>query len=83
MHDFAKHLAVPVAVNHLRLFGIEMTSESGSVEHHQATQADEEEEEEESIDILDGPTQGLQGHNVNRSELIDMQIRKKKMTTVV
>lgn len=46
---------------------VEMTSESGSVEHHQATQADEEEEEEESIDILDGPTQGLQGHNVNRS----------------
>ncbi|XP_052080893.1 protein phosphatase 2C-like domain-containing protein 1 isoform X4 [Mytilus californianus] len=48
---------------------VEMTSESGSVEHHQATQADEEEEEdeEESVDILDGPTQGLQGINVNRS----------------
>ncbi|XP_063412783.1 protein phosphatase 2C-like domain-containing protein 1 isoform X2 [Mytilus trossulus] len=53
--------------SHLASRFFKMTSESGSVEHHQATQVDEEEEEEESIDILDGPTQGLQGHNFNRS----------------
>ena len=46
-----------------------MTTESGSSEHQQATQAvpEEQNDEDEYIDIMDEPTHGLQGQNVIRS----------------
>jgi hypothetical protein len=43
-----------------------MTTESGSSEHQQGTQAvpEEQNDEDEYIDIMDEPTHGLQGQNL-------------------
>jgi hypothetical protein len=53
----------------------------GKEKHQQATQAvpEEQNDEDEYIDIMDGPTHGLQGQNVIRSGIKQQHSLKKIM----